>query len=425
MRKSIHFPKKFLWGASVSAHQVEGGNHNQWSQWELENAKALAAQAPYQYGDLDVWDEIKELAQNPDNYVSGKSTDHYHRYPEDMKTLKQLHMNSFRFSIEWSRIEPTEGQWDDAALDYYRQYFEHLKRLDITPIVTLFHFTLPVWFDAKGGFLKNKNTYYFKRFAGKIIDEFGPYMKWIITINEPTIYAAESYLEGRWPPAATSKWQMWRVIENMISAHKWIANYAHQKSRRYKVSIAHHFSYVYPGDDAWLTRLSSGVINQITNHYVIRRTSGSCDFIGINYYMSRRVYGYRIHNPNLRLNDRGWDMQPGDLRYVLDEVWANYRKPIMITENGLADATDEDRGWWLTQTIQAMHEAIDDGVSLLGYIHWSLLDNFEWRHGRWPRFGLIGVDYSTMERMVRPSARALARIIAKVQTKPDQTKGNE
>ena len=415
MTKQIRFPKKFLWGAGVSAHQVEGGNHNQWTVWEQENAKSLAAQAPYQYNDLEVWGDIAKLSQNPNNYISGSAAGHYKRYQEDLDLLKKLHLNTFRFSIEWSRIEPREGEWDEEALEHYRRYFEYLKQRDITPVVTLFHFTLPVWFADKGGFVKSKNTYYFKRFAGKIIEEYGPYMKWIITINEPTVYAAESYLTGHWPPAVSSKWQTWRVIENMIAAHKWISKYAHQKSRRFKVSMAHHISYVYPGDNAWLSRLSSGIINQTTNHYVLRRVARSSDFIGINYYASRRVYGYRVHNPDLRFSDMGWDMQPGDLRYVLDEVWDQYKKPILITENGLADAGDKHRGWWLTQTIQAMHDAMSDGVDLLGYIHWSLLDNFEWRHGRWPRFGLVGVDYKTMDRMIRPSARALARIIKSFQ----------
>lgn len=410
-KQQIRFPKKFLWGAGVSAHQVEGDNHNQWTVWEQEHAKSLAAQAPYQYSDLAVWNDIAKLSRNPNNYISGAAAGHYKRYQDDLKLLKKLHLNTFRFSIEWSRIEPQEGEWDETALDYYRQYFAYLKQLDITPVVTLFHFTLPVWFADKGGFTKRQNIYHFKRFAGKIIDEYGPYMKWIITVNEPTVYVNESYLTGHWPPGVSSKWQAWRVTENLIAAHQWVSKYAHQRSRRLKVSMAHHISYVYPGDDAWLTRMSSGILNQVTNHYCIRRTARSSDFIGLNYYASRRVYGYRVHNPDQRLSDMGWDMQPSDLRYVLDELSDQYKKPLLITENGLADAADKDRGWWLTQTIQAMHDAMNDGVDLLGYIHWSLLDNFEWRHGRWPRFGLVGVDYKTYDRMIRPSARALARII--------------
>lgn len=412
MAKQIRFPKKFLWGAGVSAHQVEGGNHNQWTQWELDHAKARVAQAPYHYGDFAEWDSIKTLALNPSNYVSGNASGHYKRYKEDLSLLKKLNLNTFRFSIEWSRIEPEEGKWSDEGLDYYRGYFEQLKQLGITPVVTLFHFTLPVWFAEKGGFAKRKNIRYFERFACKVLDEFAPYMKWIITINEPTVYAVQGYHQGDWPPGISgSMWQTWRVVENLATAHNRIAKIIHAKSRRLKVSMAHHVTYIYPGDNAWLTRLSSGVINQVVNHHAIRRVRRSSDFIGVNYYASRRVYGYRIHNPDIRLSDMGWDMQPSDLRYVLDELSDRYKLPILITENGLADATDANRGWWLTQTITAMHEAMEDGVDLLGYIHWSLLDNFEWSFGRWPRFGLVAVDYKSMDRMIRPSARALAKII--------------
>lgn len=411
MTKQIRFPKKFMWGAGVSAHQVDGDTHNQWTEWELEQAKTRAAQALYQYGDLAVWKDIARLAQNPANYVSASASGHLRRYKDDLKLLKKIGLDSFRFSVEWSRLEPEEGQWDEAAVEHYRQYFAYLKQLGVTPIVTLFHFTVPVWFAKRGGFAKQRNLLYFERFACKVLDEYGPYLKWIITVNEPTIYAREGYLHGTWPPGVRSKWQAWRVLENLLLTHRHIAKLVHAKSRRLKVSIAHHISYVYPGDDAWLTRTSSGIINQLSNHYALLRTARSSDFIGVNYYASRRVYGYRIHNPDLRLSDMGWDMQPGDLRYVLDELWDRYKKPILITENGLADAADEHRGWWLKETVNAMAEAMEDGVDLLGYIHWSLLDNFEWSHGRWPRFGLIAVDYRTMERMIRPSARALARII--------------
>ena len=414
MANTIRFPKKFLWGAGVSAHQVEGDTHNQWTRWELEQAKARAAQAPYHYAELDSWPSIKGLAGQPANYVASAASGHYKRYKEDFKLLKKIGLDTFRFSIEWSRLEPEEGKWDAAAIEHYRAYFAYLKQLDITPVVTLFHFTLPEWFTEKGGFARRRNLALFERFACKVLDEYGPYIKWIITVNEPTVYAREGYLHGNWPPGQRSRWQAWRVLENLVATHHHIAKLVHAKSRRLKVSIAHHISYVYPGDDAWLTRTSSGIINQLTNHYVVARTVRSSDFLGVNYYASQRVYGYRVHNPDARLSDMGWDMQPADLRYVLDELWDRYKKPLMVTENGLADAADQHRGWWLQQTIGAMHEAMRDGVDLLGYIHWSLLDNFEWSHGRWPRFGLVAVDYKTQERMVRPSARALARIIKTV-----------
>ncbi len=414
-KKHAKFPKNFLWGVSTSAHQVEGGNHNQWSVWELENAKALAAQASYQYEDLDVWPDIERIATNPANYVSRRATGHYTRYEEDFDLLEKMNCNSFRFSIEWSRIEPEEGEWNAEAIEHYRKYFAALKARNIEPVVTLFHFTLPLWFAQKGGFAKRSNIKYFEWFVEKVIDEFGGDLKWIITINEPGVYAFQSYNEGVWPPNKMSRARTLWVIENLITAHKRAATLIHDSGPRYKVSMAYNMSYTYPGDDAWLTQLSTAVIDFVSNHYVLRRTMKVNDFIGLNYYFTDKVYGYRIHHDDKRVSDIGWDLQPANLMHVLEDLTERYDMPIMITENGLADASDKDRQWWLTQTVQAMLVSIKKGTHLIGYLHWSLLDNFEWDKGHWPRFGLIKVDYSTLKRTPRASAGLYARLIKKLQ----------
>lgn len=181
----LQFPKKFLWGAATAAHQVEGGNHNQWTVWELENAKARATQAPHHFSDLDSWSRVMAEAKRAESYVSGQSTDHYHRYKDDFNLLQQMNMNAFRFSVEWSRIEPTEGGWSVEAIEHYKQYVTELKRRGIEPVMTLFHFSLPAWFAEKGGFTKRSNVQYFTRFAEKIVRELGIGVRHIITINEP------------------------------------------------------------------------------------------------------------------------------------------------------------------------------------------------------------------------------------------------
>lgn len=417
-KKSTSFPKRFLWGASTSAHQVEGGNHNDWTEWELQNAKALVAQAPYQYGDLDAWSSIEKQAENPNNYVSGRAAGHYMRYEEDFDLLTKLNLNAFRFSIEWSRVEPEEGAWNLEAVEHYRRYIAALKKRGITPIVTLFHYTLPVWFAERGGFARRGNVKYFLRFVEKVIDEYGTDLNWIITINEPEVYAYESYHEGIRPPNKMSKWKSWRVIENLIRAHKLAAKLIHDSGPRFKVSMAYNISNVYPGDDALLSQWSARFIDFFANQYILRRTVHSIDFIGLNYYFSNRVYGYRIHNPDENVSDLGWDMQPSDLKHVLEDLTERYDKPIMITENGIADSDDKHRQWWLSQTIQAMLSSIQKGTHLIGYLHWSLLDNFEWQDGFWPRFGLVKVDYGTMKRTPRASALALARTIKRLMEKP-------
>ncbi|HEU4830821.1 MAG TPA: family 1 glycosylhydrolase, partial [Candidatus Saccharimonadales bacterium] len=232
------FPKRFLWGAATAAHQVEGSNHNQWTVWELENAKAKAAQAEYHINEYASWDRIKDDAKNPDNYVSGTLANHYDSYKEDFDFLDKMHMNAYRFSIEWSRVEPEEGAWSAEAITHYRRYAEELKRRKIEPMVTLFHFTLPTWFSDKGGFERRSNVKYFTRFVEKIISELGTSVRYIITINEPEVYAFESYYLETWPPARRSVYTWWRVINNLAYAHRRATKAIHGINRRYKVSIA-------------------------------------------------------------------------------------------------------------------------------------------------------------------------------------------
>lgn len=408
------FPKRFLWGASTSAHQVEGGNHNQWSVWELENAKSLAAQSEYQYGDLENWNEIRSQAKDPDNYVSGTASDHFNRYKTDIAIAKKLNMNSLRFSVEWSRVEPKEGSWDSAAIDHYKKYIQELRRQGIEPVVTLFHFTLPVWFADMGGFTKRSNVKYFARFAEKILDELGKDVSYVITVNEPEVYAFESYYLGHWPPALQSKRTALRVLANLAVAHNQVAKAAHTVNRRYKLSVAKNSNYFYAGDDAKLSIRSAEVMQFFQDDYFLKKVVKHCDFLGVNFYFSNRVYGYRIHSPNEQVSDLGWDMSPGDLEHALERLHSKYHLPIIVTENGCADMTDKKRQWWLSQSISAMQRALAQGVDVRGYLHWSLIDNFEWDKGRWPRFGLVEIKYDTMERKVRASGRRYGEFIKQV-----------
>lgn len=410
-KPKLKFPKKFLWGAATAAHQVEGKTHNQWSVWELENAKSKAAQAEYHYDDVPSWPRIKHQAKTPSNYVSGQAADHYNRYEEDFDLLQKMNMNAFRFSIEWSRVEPEEGGWNVEAVEHYKQYVRELKRRGIEPVVTLFHFTLPVWFTAKGGFEKRRNVHHFVDFSERIIRELGTDIRYVITINEPEVYAYESYRLGNWPPNKTGFYSWWRVMNNLAYAHKKAATAIRGVNRRYKVSIAKNSIYFYPGDNAWLSRVSAHIMQYFQDDYLLRKVVKHCDFLGVNYYQSNRVYGYRIHNPEQRVSDLGWDLSPADIQYVLERLHDKYHLPMLITENGLADAEDTERQWWLTQTMIGLQKAMDDGVDVHGYLHWSLLDNFEWDKGKWPQFGLIAVDYKTQERTLRPSAVWFGKII--------------
>jgi beta-glucosidase len=408
---TLNFPKKFLWGAATAAHQVEGGNHNQWSVWEFENARTLAVQAEHNVSYVPVWDEIKAEATKPDNYISGQASDHFRQYEKDFDILKKMNMNAFRFSIEWSRIEPKEGAWSAEGITHYKRYIQALKDRGIEPVMTLFHFTLPVWFTEKGGFEKQGNIKYFLRFAEKVLREIGTHVRYIVTINEPEVYATMSYGEGVWPPNKTSKMAKIKVLRNLVTAHNKTAKLAHKVSRRYKVGVAYNVAFHYAGDDALLSQTTTKVKQWARDDFFLNAVRRSTDWIGVNYYFSERYYGYRSHNPNNQVSDLGWDMQPENIQFVLERLFAKYGKPLMVTENGVADRNDEYRQWWLSKTLQAMHKALKNGVPLEGYLHWSLLDNFEWAYGKWPRFGLIEVDYETGKRRPRKSAAWFARVL--------------
>lgn len=416
MRQSkLLFPKDFLWGATTSAHQVEGNNHNQWTRWEHENARKLAVNAKRTYGDLSAWNNVKSQAENPANYISGVASNHYEKYETDFDIAKKLGLNAFRFSIEWSRLEPSQGKWSSAEFAHYKRYIKSMKARGLEPVMTLFHFTLPEWFTDMGGFEKRSNVKYFTRFCEKALKELGGQVRYIITVNEPEVYAGESYYLGNWPPQMKSALKFRSVLRNLAYAHNEVAKIAHGMGRRFKISVATNSANTYAGDDAWLSEKSASVINWALDDYLLKKVAKNCDFLGVNYYFSNRVYGYRIHNPDEKLSDLGWDMRPDEIENALMRLWEKYHLPMLICENGLADANDEFRQWWISQTVLAMNRLLDAHVNVIGYLHWSLLDNFEWDKGFWPRFGLVAVDYENdCRRSVRKSALWYGRFVRKV-----------
>jgi beta-glucosidase len=408
------FPKRFFWGVSTSAHQVEGGNHNQWTVWELENANALAKQAPYQAKYLPKWDDIEPEATDPHNYVAGDAVGHYKMYEQDFAITKAMNMNAFRFSIEWSRIEPKEGAWSVEAIQHYKDYLTAMKAKGLEPFVTLWHWTMPEWFVAKGGFEKRANVKYFVRFAEKVIQELGKDFRYIITINEPDTYIAQGYIVGNWPPMQQKKLKALWVYLNLAKAHRDVYKVAKARSRRFIVGMSKNSVHQYAGDDALLSKVSAAVSTWGADYFFLNRIKRKMDFIGVNYYFTNRFLGYKVHNINEKQSDLGWDMQPQNLEFVLERLHRKYKLPIIVTENGVADRDDEHRKWWISQTLVAMHKALQKGVKLEGYLHWSLLDNFEWASGFWPRFGLIAVDRKTKKRVPRESAKWFAKLLKQI-----------
>ena len=401
------FNKNFFWGASISSHQVEGGNHNQWSVWELQNAKKLAQSAHERLDWLPNWEQIKKDAEDPNNYISGNGVDHFKKYKEDFALIKKLNLNSFRFGIEWSRLEPKEGQWDQPAFEHYKKYIAQLHKMGIEPFMNVWHWTLPVWFSEKGGFSVKSNMVYWKRFVEKLAQEYAKDVNYVITINEPNVYASFGYGTGYWPPGERRWFKALYVGYNLVRAHRICYRAFKAENTSVQIGIAHQLANIQAKrPHNVFDQLATKWMRYIWNWWFFNRIRKQQDFVGFNYYFTDYYYYNRRDNPKVPSNDLGWYMEPEGLYPLILRAWAHYRKPIIITENGVADSDDTYRQWWLQETIVAMERAVSEGVEVRGYFHWSLLDNFEWAYGWWPKFGLIAVDRKQgMKRTIRPSAK--------------------
>jgi beta-glucosidase len=389
----LKFPKNFYWGAATSAHQVEGVNFNDWTEWEKKNAERLAEKAK---GYWQKWQQEKfpEMFR-PENYISGRACDHYHRFQEDFDIAKSLNHNAHRFSIEWSRIEPKEGKINQKEIEHYRQVLVALREREIEPFVTLYHWPLPVWLAKKGGWLNPKTPYYFDRYVKIISENLFDYVNFWITINEPNVYASNSFLRGVWPPQRNNILQYHYVLRQLAKAHQLAYKSLHLIDLECKVGIAKNNIYFE----------NIPLAGYFWNDYFLNKIKGQQDFIGLNYYFRNRLLG----NKNESVTDMGWEIYPKGIYHVLKDL-KKYSKPIYITENGLADAKDEKRAKFIKGHLYWIHKAIEKGVDVRGYFYWSLLDNFEWDKGFWPRFGLVEIDYKTMERKIRKSALGYADI---------------
>lgn len=408
----MKFSKKFYFGASTSGHQVEGDNINDWSKWEEKNAERLARDAEKRFGKMPVWAEVKSEAQNPQNYISGKACDHYHRYQEDFDIAQSLGHGAHRFSIEWSRIEPEDGKWNENEIEHYRQVIKALRVRGMEPFVTLWHWTQPIWIADIGGWENKKTIGHFLRFVEKIVSEFKDEVKFWIVLNEPNIYTGFGFIKGSHPPGKKNVFKALKVYLNLLKTQKRAYKIIHDIDQDAQVGIANSFMYF----EAQNKNIISGIIKNIAdyfwNSWFVYKLGNNLDFIGCNYY-TRHLIGIGEKKVKTgEVTDLGWEIFPQGI-YLIIKKLSKYKKPIYITENGIADAKDEKRAKFIKDHLSFVEKAIEDGVDVRGYFYWSLLDNFEFPEvrGFWPRFGLVEVDFKTLERRIRQSARDYARII--------------
>ncbi len=392
----LKFPEGFLWGAASSAYQTEGNNTNaDWWIWEKSQKRA----------------EFLKTRQNPAaQYISGVATDFYHRFDEDFSLAHQLNHNASRFGIEWSRIEPKEGMFSEEAFDTYEKILQSAKFHNLTVFLTLHHFTCPVWFMQKGGFAKKQNLEYYLRYVKVVAERLGEYVDFWMTFNEPEVYATHAYFLGIFPPQIKSAFTAFKVVNNLIAGHNRAAPILKQITGK-PVSMAFHLSDLQPAGP--LGGLVKNLAHYLANEYILRRTVDACDYIGVNYYEHHHLtlFGFRKHSHTSHdATDMGWGIHPEGLERVLLYV-QKYNKPIYVSENGLADSKDIKRERYIKDHLYYVHQAIQKGADVRGYLYWSLTDNFEWQHGFWPRFGLIEIDREDLlRRKIRPSALAYAKV---------------
>ncbi|MCC7289860.1 glycoside hydrolase family 1 protein [bacterium] len=409
MKKALKFPKKFFWGTSTASHQVEGGNYNNWSEWEKLKSVDFAHSSHRKFGYLSNWKNIKKEAENPKNYISGKAVDHFNRYPEDFDIMKSLGLNAYRFSIEWSRIEPEKGRFNKEALAHYVLFINELKVRGIEPFVTLWHWSHPVWLEKEGGILARNFSKYFVRYARYVVEALQNDVNYWLTINEPEIFTYEAYMAGSWPPGKRNVLSTLRARLALMMGHNKVYNAIKRINSGLKVSFAKHEAAFEVGDNSILTKISVSFGKYIASKWFFIITKGHLDFIGVNHYARTKMKAFSIANDNEVVGDLGWELYPKSIYMSLMEL-KRFKKPIIITENGVADAEDKYRSWFIKETLRWLHKAIEEGVDVKGYLHWSLLDNFEWDKGFWPKFGLVKVNRKNQKRTIRKSAYLYGKV---------------
>jgi beta-glucosidase len=417
---SRRLPDDFLIGCASAAHQVEGGLDNDWTRMEREHPERIK-----------------------DGSVSGIACDQYARYSDDLRQLAEMHHSVHRFSMEWSRVEPREGVFDHDALLHYADMVRTCRALHIEPVVTLQHFTLPVWLADRGGLLSPDAPRLFARFAALCGETVGADVEWWITINEPAVLAVFGYLYGEWPPLQPSIRGFLGALEGMARMHAAaygaLHTVAQARAWSARVSVAHHerpMRALHPRSQ--IHRAVAILPNAIFNRWFLRScVSGrllppvgrgqsvpglrdSLDYLGVNYYCDEwvrfnprqplQLFAQSVVPDWLPVSSFGWPIEPDGLRRALERLWDDFHLPMLITENGVSDEDDELRPRFLIDHLTAVCDAIAAGVDVRGYLHWTAMDNFEWAEGYSKRFGLLRVDRATLERTAKPSAALFAEI---------------
>lgn len=406
--KKLKFPKDFLWGVATSSYQIEGGNSNSdWWEWEK--------------------------AGKADN-ESGQACDYWNLYKKDHDSLEGLGVNLFRTSVEWARIETEEEVFSEEAIQHYREILEDLKSRKIKTQVTLWWWTSPIWFQKKYGWHRQASVKIFARYVEKVAQELGDLIDIFTVFNEPMVPLGQGFLGGVFPPGFKNPFRFMRAVNHVAEAYKESYKIIHQIKPDAPVGI----TYLYNWYESEGLGFLLNTINRLTQWFRIgllgNKIKDFQDYIGVNYYRLGKI---RFNRQNIRLDSRNqtffgftieedkdnvmkWITYPEGIYKVLKEASAKFKLPIYVTENGgptRAGLEDDDRIKFIKDHLNYVKKAINEGIDVRGYNFWSLMDNLEWLYGYEPKFGLIEMNYQTLERKPRKSYYAYRDIIKENQNK--------
>ena len=397
-----------LLGSATAATQIEGGDEN------------------------NNWARFAKEGKVKDGSSPVTADDHYNRFREDIDLMAEMGLQIYRFGIEWSRIEPRRGEYSGEAIAHYREEIEYMISKGIKPLLTIHHFTNPLWFEDIGAFENKYAPEMFLTFVKKVVESFGDIVSEYITINEPNVYAVNSLLWGYWPPEKKSIGALIKALSNMTAAHVLAYEYIHDKRREMgytdtKVSFANHLRVFAPKNPKNpIHRIASSLSEYLFQGAITdAMMTGRCrfpllrlkgikrgkyhDFIGINYYSRSTVSGLGDGvREDCYVNDLGWEIYHEGLIELSNKLEKRYGGEVYVTENGTCDNTDAFRARFIYDQLKLISETEN---TITRYYHWSFMDNFEWKEGERERFGLVHIDYNTQERTIKESGRLYSSII--------------
>lgn len=397
----MKFDDPFFFGVANAANQVEDGLHDTWLDWANENKGRAFNNFPVPNERLQFWTK-----------------------PEvEIDLAAETGIQVFRMGLEWERIMPAPGKFDEVAIKRYSEILKMIKKKNMKVMLTLWHHAVPRWIEQKGGWTNDETQKHFFEFSKRAIKEFNSDVEWWLTFNEGNIFTTLAYSIGMWPPgekrsplsmAAVGPFRgdVVKSIDRMADSHIEIYKWAHKEFPQIKMGFAHNMAY-YTGK-SWIDRVKSSFVDAYMNWRFPERVRGFMDFFGFNYYGAEWLKGTQIDvDPEEEYSEAGRAVHPEGFYQVIKEIDNRFKgMPIIITENGMSDSLDIIKDAYLIEHLKVINKVRSEGIKVLGYVVWTLTDNFEWSDGYCPKFGMVAVDRANgLKRIKRESFFTFQKIV--------------